>query len=473
MRLDGTFQEDVAKMAIGEDFLFGSQVPAPESHQTVISNITQLAEYFNPFSDNAAQNLINDQVWGINQPFNTTNFVFAPEFMNFVCTANQSVQPTCYCSFKNQSLFVADQVTQISLANTFNWPANAPIPQPWTLIAIAFSGIYLVRTVTGTTAATATITCNPWLGNGSTTINSGANGAAFLQIGLCKVTGISSNTVTVSNPPQSWCAAGNYAMAVVSGSYPTWTTPCTVTAVSPTSVTLSQIPPQLNTGANNWLMMVPQCNSGQIWRKKYVYPGFGGVKRMALRAVVQLPPSFGLRQEFTPTTLNPKSPVGSWPDFWLYSGTSRSGYSFDYSEIDILEVDYCLTQDPTMLSGNNHGQYLDDNGGLQNSTFYYDNLRCKSGSNAFLCEMGSYDLSAQIITVGIVADEEKVVHYLNDTPWTARDFRWSSAQPPQYSLGLAMGSVQNSLASNLFLPLSDAAFPVNYGIQRVTQYIEY
>lgn len=478
-----TFAQATAGMAVQESFIFGSAAVAGPSPQIAINNLNQLSTYFNAYADNNGTTMINSQVFGSYQPMTSTaNFAMNPDNLALTATlsSGQSIQPIAFCTIANTSQIDVGQswpVTPDTPITAFNYPSGAPAPQVGQLIAIQYAGMYFIATMSGS-GSSLLLGLYPCMTASSSTqipIPSYSGCAAFLPICLVYVTAINGLQVTLDAPLPTFVKVGCY--------YGNCYTPpdqvysdaqSTVTAITgaTTNAPVLTVDRLIFGGgfANGWIVLVPPTQSAQLWRRSYNFPGFNGAVKMAMECVMNVPPSQGLARGFSPSTIPSGARCGVWPAWWMYSGTSL-GVSFDYSELDIMELFYSNTEDATQYTGNNLGPYPDNNGGAPALVNYIDTADCGSGSSYYNCNL-SYDLSSEQITIGFIATTTGTWRYINGTLWRADKYEWTSAEPPQYGWDLAMGSILGWAAGNLQLPLFDSEFPIPLKIYSITQYLQ-
>jgi hypothetical protein len=473
-----TFAQAIAGMRQVESIVFGSSA-APGPGQTAITNLTELAHYFNYEPDHGGVAIINGQVWGVYQPFNSTNFVFNPNSLSLVATLSPgfSMQPTAFCSIANQSAISISSTwppTASTPITAFNYPTGATAPQEWQLLSIQGAGTYVVYTTSGT-GSSQTMVLGPTFQSPSSA-GSRATMAVFHQIAVGWVTGVSGNTAALSTSIPTFVKVGWYCMPLTRGiSTPQWNVRSTITAIGGTSttptVTVDNVPVQLT--ANNWVLFAPPTQAAQIWRKdsQTTFTGFNGITKFAMQSTFQLPPSKGMRRGYSPTTLPAGAPNGFWGGWWMYSGASLPNAPHDYSELDITEMMYCNTLDSTTYTGNDIGPYVDKNGGQGATNVYLDTMNCTFGSNPWYCFL-SYDLSAAPITIGFIVTETHTFRYINGTLWKKDNYQWTSGQPPVYGYDIALGTLNASLAANFLFPMFDSELPLQYQIMNLTMYAQ-
>lgn len=100
------------------DFLYGTAAVPQNDNQTAIKNVTDLAQHFKPYSNNAGQFIINKEVQRY-QPFSSSeNFVFEADSLNLTATLHGGTLPAGIVT-KNPSSNVSYSRT-VPIADTSN-----------------------------------------------------------------------------------------------------------------------------------------------------------------------------------------------------------------------------------------------------------------------------------------------------------------------------------------------------------------
>lgn len=170
-------------------------------------------------------------------------------------------------------------------------------------------------------------------------------------------------------------------------------------------------------------------SSGQIWSKLTFQPGKTGSNVYALSARIKIP-----------------SGTGMWPSFWLFSPSAG-----DASEIDAAEFQMMTYQNQFDWTGNNHG------GGGQT---IYSIL-----SNPWTWHPGT-DFSAAYHDYQVVWTPDATYKYVDGVLILAQTFQWTSNQPAQVGINLAVGS--NDSGNTGLIPNSLSEFPAALQLASLT-----
>lgn len=417
-----SFTDALAALNLGlvKDYLFGTSATG-SAPVIPITNLTDLATYFNAFPDAVGTASENAEVERF-QAFNTTNHVFNANDLtltaalesggNFNVIALTLTAPTTASTV----LTVAD-TTGLTVGNMFATSDGT---------GTATAGIK----ITALTSTTITI-------SSSVTLSSGAS-VQFLPIGCCGfvtgATNVSTLTFTSVSP------------AVVAGMFYNNFTGATnggagtrrVVSTTSTTVTLDGT---VSCSTNDLIFFSPPVTSGQIWSKDLYQPGKNGTNYLAFEFTSKIP-------------ANPAQ--GAWPAHWFYQDTA-----FDASEIDIPEFFYGKTSASNAFTSNIHGGSYNVNG--FRSTI--GSPTPKWDSFGFFRPGVDYSLAAH--KWGLIWAPDKVYRYIDGALVIVTDYLWSSHFQAQLASDLAMGSYLPAFLTNYFYPQTTAQFPVGFAINEI------
>jgi hypothetical protein len=416
-----------------QDFLFGTAASG-SSPIIPIRNLTDLAVYFNPQADVSGTAVQNEEIERF-LPFNTNNHVFNSNDLTLTAvleTGSADVVPlTLQGAVSNTNVLTFTSTTGVVDSMMCAFADGLGTPS---------TGIR----VTAHDATTVTLSSNVTLPDQCR--------CEFLPFFV--VPGVSAGTSTsILTFPSVPAAVQNGMMYtnITNGTFAARR----VTGTTPTTVGLDGT---VSPSAGNLIWFQPPITSGQIWSKDGFQPGKTVINGKTVSSVCM---------EFTVTL--PQSAAGQngaarggWPAIWIYSRSSE-GFSFDASELDLIELFLSLTAGSNGYTGNVHG-------GLYNATDYQASVG--SGNNHWNSS-GFYtttDLGGSQHKIQMAWTPDMVYSYLDGRLVKSTKFIWSSQCTGQWSCDLAMGSAINAFLTIFFYPRATSQFPVRFVINEVKIY---
>lgn len=427
-----SFTQAVASLQaqVYQDFLFGTS--ATGSGTTIpITNLTDLAVYFNAQADVSGSAVQNEEVERF-LAFNTTNHAFNTSDLSLTAvieTGSADVVPLTLQGAVTASAVLTFTSTT-GVVDSMMFAAADGLGTPSTGIrVVSHDG----TTVTLSSNVTLPDQCR----------------CEFLPFYV--VPGISSGTsITTLTFPSvpAVVQPGMFYTNITNGTFAARR----VVSTTGTTVTLDGT---VSPSAGNLVWFQPPITSGQIWSKAGFQPGKTIINGTTISSVCM---------ELTCTL--PQSTAGqngvargAWPAFWLYSRSSE-GFTFDSSEIDIFEFFNSLTAGSNGYTSNIHG-------GLYNATRYQASVG--SGNNHWnssgfytTSELGGAQHKFQMVWT-----PDTIYRYIDGRLVVSSDFQWSSNCTGQWSCDLAMGSAINAFLTIFFYPRTTAQFPVKFAINEV------
>jgi hypothetical protein len=445
------------------DYQFGSSVvPAPGV--TAITNLTQLAQYFNPFEDFTSQTSINSEIERY-QPFNSANHVFGPSSMTL-----QAVNPN--------GDWNCTAITQIAGAVNLN---NTPTPianlglatttpvQVGQMAAIqgggGVGGNYLITAL----VTNVSVTLQALNGSPTSPVSGGSMGLIFwlpvYGIALSAPYTTGGTTMTFASLPAfvvPGVALGVYQSPITTNTL-NRSADWRVTNIAGNVVTFSPAMTGLpNLGAGTIIWFLPVVTSGQIWSQlqldmtnDQVFFAFEA-NMTALNSVTTLT-AIGTDGELTLAQFNAlpnTTPFGAWFSDWCYSaddGNSASETS-SASELDMQELQVGCTQDITFMNtGDVSDQATIVRFGKSDSGWIYQTAfgisRCPPGTTF----VGQH-LYQCIVTNGYA------YRFLDGVLYSVKQFVWTNQRPMQFGIDMACGGLDAALTGNTIFPNNSAGF---------------
>jgi len=449
------FNTVVAGYDLQRDFVFGQDVMLLPG-QIGITNVSDLAQYFNSYADFTGTTTINSEMERY-MPFSSSeNFVFNQNNLALTGTLDSGgqVAPVVVATANSTGVYLngtATPIAQLGLTNTTGITVGM-------IAFVLYSGIYYVSSlvpnvsvtltaIMGSSTSTATnrvvfflpyhyAVLNAQTSLGGTVLNFAAVPAG-ISVGMTIAPVI--NNVVVSNSM----------LTVISQ---------TATSITTQATTAGSIP-----SGSGCIFHAP-IRSAQIWSKDQYAP-MNGIDFVAGELTFRLPYNAGSggpamrgassASQFAalPTT----APWGSWPAFWAYGSKSPNlnapiANSRDTSEIDFLEMQTSATQDARLFTGANHGTF--------NSVPIARNTNILGGGtwsdNYFYA--AEVDLSLAVHKMQFIWTRDQIYRYIDGNCIQSDLYFWSSQALAQLGINLAIGGLTPGLAANFTMPYNNANF---------------
>ena len=469
IKITDTFDAARANMTAQKDYAFGT-ANAPAGAVS-IPDLATLATYFNAFEDFTGLVTINSEVQRY-QPFNAQNHVFTPLNLNLtalgtvpaaIVTQNNATGPALNGT--------ATPIANLGLAST----AGLFVGQ---MVAVEFKGIYYISALVANTSVSLTS-----LG-GSTTAATGNGNNLTVFLPWCyatvSVAGLYTDTsITLSSVPSGLTVGMHVGMTTGTTHVYDRRGTATVSSIVGNVVSFTGDTWMVqDPGVGQGIVFGPAITSGQIWSKDTFDLAGGGYQAIAFELEADAFP--GANGGYDINKLNTAAlyasmpsdvAVGYWPAFWLYSADTAGGSVINgaTSEIDIVELFNSFTMGPRCWTGNNVVKLSPGQG----ANWF---VRLDSGDSA----SGQGGSGSVIITRNaarplngthkfqMIWTPRQTYRYLDGVLLKADDFYWTSANPAQIGINLAMGSLLSNYGANVQFPLTPQAMNnAQFGIRRL------
>jgi hypothetical protein len=427
LSLTNAFTDSLAALNCGviADYLFGTSATG-SAPVIPITNLTQLATYFNAQPDAVGTAVQNEEVERF-AAFNSTNHAFTTN--SLALTAALEAGGT----FTTVPLTTNAATTTPGVLNF----ASTTGVQVGMMVAIAFSTPTTGIKVTAVTSTTVTIS--------SALSPASGTQCEFLPVYPVTCNAVTAgNTLTVPAGVPAGLVPGMFYGNITNGTFGI------VRAVTASGTTIT-LDANVTVTAGNLVMFSPPVASAQIWSKAGYQPGKNGANVLAFELTCTIPQSAAAQNGAS---------RGAWPAFWLYSKTS-DGFSFDASEIDIFEFFCSLTAGSNGFTSNIHG-------GAYNATRFQRTVgsgNSKWDSSGFYRPGTDYGLAQHKFQ--LLWTQDKVYRFIDGQLIIVNDFLWSSNDSAQWSCDLACGSWIPAFLGIFFYPSSTAQFPFVFNINEV------
>jgi hypothetical protein len=476
LSLRTTFDEAVASAPLVANYSFGTGATSAGG-ATPITNLTLLAQYFNPFEDFTAETSINSEIQRY-QPFNSVNHV-----LNVNNLTLQGVNPN--------GDWNCTAITQIAGAvNLNNTPtaianlglANTAAVQIGQMCAIqgggGVGGNYYITAIVANTS----VTLQALPGSPTAPVSGGSTGLIFwlpvVGVALSATYNDGGNQLTFAAVPafvQVGMALGVY-NSPLSGTTLNRSADWLVTNITGGVVTFAPAMtglPNLAVGSIIWFL--PHVTSGQIWSAGT--PGqfdmtndqtfFAFEVNMTTLSSVTTLTAVGTNGQITLAQFNAfpnTTPLGAWFSDWCYSADNGSSASetSSASELDMQELQVGCTQDITYM---NEGDVSDEatlvRFGKNDSGWTYQTAfgiaRCPAGTTF----VGQH-LYQCVVTNGYA------YRFLDGVLYSCKQFVWTNQRPMQFAVNIACGGLDAALTGNTIFPNNSAGFPaINVAISTI------
>ena len=449
---DQSFDQASSYLILQSDFLFGSGAVAAGSKQIAITDVADLAQYFNPYQDVDGLIRVNSEL-EYYQPFNSSsNFVFNSGNLALTATLDAGQHVTPLAVGLKISPVYCDGSTPNPIAN-LGLTTTAGL-QVGGLVALTFKGLYSISAIVADTS----ITLSAASGN-TTTSDTQPYSAVFLPYYLAAASASSTgNVASFTNLP----AGVVDGMQIVGSTFNQSSRGGIVTNVTGNVVTFD-VPVSISSSLH--YIFIPSVRSAQIWTKNYYGAGFGADEVFAFEITCQIPnngagAAFTKWQSQTPTgfaALPTTVPAGAWPAAWFYPGNAPYNGYRESSEIDLFEMNNSNNDDCRHYWRFTHGSGV--------GTAYLNNTKLAGGAT-YSGSIWSFtaDLSLAPHKFQLIWRSNKLYTFLDGVLMKAEIFNWGSMCAPQLGVNLATGSLSSSFASALLFPYNDANFTANYAL---------
>ena len=434
------------------DYVFGSEAKSQQG-QTAIRNVEELAEHFNAFGDATGQHVINGELERYQTFASKPNFCFMHDRLNLKATLGEGGRVTPQAvGFRGTYLLAGStlSISSLGLKST----SKVTIGQ---LVLAQFGGLYVVTQVDDDRSITlhalldtprlapyvALLLFMPW---------------AYAPLRLAA----NSKEIFFDVVPRN-VEVGMFVSYVVDGSLRA-DKEIVVTGKTASSVKLSG---NVYQPAGTGIAFTPPVRSAQIVTKDYFMAGRGGNLMIAAELTCKLPngnmdrpqDKAGFSTQAGFAALDPKTPFGCFPAFWLYSGLEIPRLGFDGSEIDIFETLLCATQDYTQYQGFTHGgKGPPGSNGARTDYVDVDNLRPGGRINRYGIYQTGVDMSCQVMKFGAIITPAHVDRYINGSLDSRQAWEWTSPNSAQLITNLTLGALGMGQAANLNIPYAEQSF---------------
>jgi hypothetical protein len=440
-----SFAATVANAPMIANYQFGSSAAAGPGI-TPITNLTQLAQFFNPLEDFTGSTTINSEIQRY-QSFNSSNHQFQTNSLQ-LNALNPNGDWNCQMSQISGTVNLNNTATAIAnlgLANTTGLQVGQ-------MVCIARSGTYMISAFVANTSVTLQS-----IGNSPTTAQT-TGVAYFLPVVSFVLSAdyVPGNTFfSVVALPAITNINGMQLAQYNGGIVLQRNADYRVTTASGTTVNFNQqwTVGGLPSGTRMWCL--PVVTSGQIWSQLQI-DITNPQTFFALECHVN---NYGAT---TANTLNANTlaevqalpantPWGAWSTFWCYSAddgnsTAETGSS---SEIDVLEPQVSLTQGIQQANtGNNAGTVVmikADSGWIN---FFESFIHGKTDGTNFAGD----HLWQLIFCNGYT------YKFFDGILIQVQTFIWNSQHPLQFGFDLAAGSVIEGYGANILFPNATTNF---------------
>lgn len=425
LSISATFAQGLAayQMALVTDYLFGTGA-AGSAPVIPITNLTDLATYFNPQADAVGTAVQNEEVERF-QAFNTTNHAFTTNALQLTAALDAGG------GFNVITLTLVGAVTGTTV---LTFAATTGVIDGMMIASTGSQAIASGTKVVSHDGTTVTLNAAVTLANSSP--------VQFLPIYPCSgVTAGSNATLTFSGGVPAQVVAGMYYTNINDGTFGTRK----VLSTTSNTVTLDG---SVTVSSNAQIWFQPPVTSGQMWTKVGYQPGHNGANVIGMELTCTIPAN---------------TAQGAWPAWWLYSKTT-DGFTFDSSEIDMFEFFYGTTSTSSAFTSNIHGGFYQDSGAYF-KLYSSGSAHSRWDTFGFFRNLVDYSLTSHKFQM--IWTPDKVYRYIDGQLTIVNSYLWSSNCTAQMGLDLACGSFLPSFLATNFYPQSTAQFPFMYSINEI------
>ena len=458
--LVGTFSDALGALTPTKEYVFGTGATASHANAVAITNLTELAEHWDPFQSFAGSTVINSELQDY-VAFNSSNHSLVSDRLDLWGRLPGG-------SWSTQTYQVG--VTPVPLNGTAIPIANVGLSNTTglrvgQLVAVQFRGIYYINAIVTDTSISLT-----QLGGSSTASQTG-NLIMFLPIDSAPLssqhTG-GTNTMVFSSVPAAVTDDGNTAIGYVTSSQPrNINSNYRVAGISGGTVTLDK---NTNFGtlvAGTRIVFSPAITSGQIWSRE-MYDITNPQTFFALELDCHLyegatiVDTLLMNNASTFNAMDSAVPMGAWPSWWVYGGDfyddGGGQHTLNSSEIDFFENYYSTTIGPRGLVMNNA------NGGT--TTLFSKN------NAGWSLASGVYRKSTPITGARkfqFIFANGRTYRYVDDALIKMDRYDWVSQAPVQIGANLACGTISaGNGGSNLTIPRGPGSFTgMRFGLKNM------